>query len=72
MDRIGSADNTVTARPLATDSGTVSVKDFVKQLAVANRFVAQVTPFNENPITAIFDLIGFDVVAPQILEACQR
>ena len=33
--------------------------------------VAQVTPYNENPITAVFDLTGVEEVVAQILEACE-
>jgi type VI secretion system protein VasI len=44
---------------------------FIKQLIYVDRFVAKVTPFDESPITAIFDLNGISVIGPQILEACR-
>lgn len=43
---------------------------FVKKLMTVDRFVAQVTPYNENPITAVFDLTGIEHVGQQVLEAC--
>ena len=44
---------------------------FIAQLAAADRFVVQVTPYNEGPVTAVFDLKGIDVIAPQVLELCR-
>jgi hypothetical protein len=35
------------------------------------QFVARVTPYKENAITAVFDLTGINNVAPEVLEACQ-
>jgi type VI secretion system protein VasI len=46
-------------------------EDVIARLISADRFVAQVTPYNENPVTAVFDLKGIDVIAPQVLEPCR-
>jgi type VI secretion system protein VasI len=32
--------------------------EFIRELMAVDRFVAQVTPYNENPITAVFDVRG--------------
>ena len=31
---------------------------FIRELMAADRFVAQVTPYNESPVTAVFELTG--------------
>ncbi|MFW5828422.1 MAG: hypothetical protein ACOCU4_10025 [Alkalispirochaeta sp.] len=36
------------------------VGEFVGQLAGAERFVARTTPYNESPVTAVFDLSGLE------------
>lgn len=59
-----SADNTVTFAP--SGRGFMAL-----QLVDAERMVAQVTPYNENPITAVFDLIGVKEAVAQILAACE-
>jgi type VI secretion system protein VasI len=43
---------------------------FVKKLITIDRSVAQVTPYNENPITAVFGLIGIEHAGQQVLDAC--
>ena len=59
-----SADNTVTFSRLDFPS-------YIRNLMEADRFVAQVTPHNDNPITAEFDLTGIENVVPQVLEHCE-
>ena len=60
--------------PASTSSWTVSTdskasfypenpNDFVNRLARAETLIARVTPFQENPITAVFDVRGFRVAA---------
>jgi hypothetical protein len=60
--RIGKEDAIRTRWSLSTDKkGTFFHGDVIKlirKLFEANRFVAQVTPYNESPITAIFDIRG--------------
>ena len=43
---------------------------WIKRLKDADRFVAQVRPYNENPITAVFDLTGMEEGVAQVLDAC--
>lgn len=43
---------------------------FIQWLTDANRLVAQVKPYNDDPLTAVFDLTGIDQIGPQILETC--
>ena len=59
-----SADNTVTFSRLDFSS-------FVRSLMEADRFEAQITPNNDNPIDAVFDLTGIEEAVPQVLEYCE-
>ena len=43
---------------------------FIKKLLAAKRLVAQVTPYNESPITAIFDLTGIESAIVPLRETC--
>jgi len=43
---------------------------FIQQLLTTTRFVAQVTPYNESPITAVFDLTGLANAIRPLQEAC--
>jgi type VI secretion system protein VasI len=47
-----------------------NVPDFVQQLAAVGRFVAQVTPYNESPVTATFDVGGLQVAIRPLRAAC--
>jgi hypothetical protein len=44
--------------------------DFIKSLVEADRLVAQVTPYSESPVTAIFDLAGIQDHIGKLREAC--
>lgn len=50
--------------PVSTDNEATfypgDVGDFVRQLAEAERLVARTTPYNESPVTAVFDLSGLE------------
>lgn len=59
-----SADNTVTFSRLDFSS-------FMRSLMEADRFEAQITPNNDNPIDAVFDLTGIEEAVPQVLEYCE-
>lgn len=50
--------------------GALTTSDFIYALKNADRFVAQVTPYQEFPITAVFDLTGIQQVTPQVLGRC--
>ncbi len=43
---------------------------FIKKLLAGKRLVAQVTPHNESPITAIFDLTGIENAIVPLRETC--
>lgn len=45
--------------------------DYLKKLLVVDSFVAQVTPYNENPITAVFDIRGLDNAIKPLRETCR-
>jgi type VI secretion system protein VasI len=60
--RIGDEDARTAEWSLSTDSKATFYPDsditFIQQLLDADRLVAQVTPYAESPVTAIFDLTG--------------
>lgn len=43
----------------------------LKQLAESETFLAQVTPYNESPVTAIFDLAGIKNAIKPLRETCK-
>ncbi len=45
--------------------------EFAKSLESSKKFVAQVTPYMESPITAVFELNGIDKVVKSIREICE-
>lgn len=59
----GSADHKSTFYPLET-------AEFLGELEASEKFVAQLTPYQENPITAEFDLRGLKGAAVPLMEAC--
>jgi type VI secretion system protein VasI len=48
------------------------VATFIAAMSASNQFVAQVTPYNENPVTAVFNTTGLDRLLPSLWEACPR
>lgn len=44
--------------------------DLLRQTASQKRLVIQTTPYNESPITAVFDLAGTKNAINEIAEAC--
>lgn len=46
---------------------------FIKDLMSADNgsFVAQLTPYNENPVTGVFDISGLSNISNQVFEACE-
>lgn len=72
--RIGDADAETAKWSLSTDNeATFYPYDdiaFIKQLLNADRLVAQVTPYDESPVTAIFDLTGLTNAIHPLQEAC--
>lgn len=72
--RIGEQDSQSMEWILSTDAQasfypSETVESFLAQLRETERFVAQITPTNSMPITAIFDVSGASAVIPQVL-AC--
>ena len=47
------------------------VVDFIKKLESSKKFVAQITPYKESPITAVFDLNGIEKVTKALKETCE-
>jgi len=45
--------------------------EFVQRLLDVDQLVAQVTPYNENPITAVFELDGIQEAIIPLREACE-
>lgn len=44
--------------------------NLLKQMVVENRLVLRMTPYGENPVTAIFDTTGMDVHLRELAETC--
>jgi type VI secretion system protein VasI len=62
LTRLGDQQASRSKWSLSTDSKATfyphSGEDFIRGLVEVDRFVAQTTPYNESPITAIFDVRG--------------
>jgi len=43
---------------------------FLKQILQSNKLVAQITPYNESPVTAIFDTSGLENAIKPLREIC--
>jgi len=74
--RVGSQEAIQSYWGLSTDYQATfypgTAQHFISQLAVDDSFVAQVTPYAESPITAMFRLSGIELVAQDILAACGK
>lgn len=44
---------------------------FLKGMLKSNKLLAQITPYNDNPITAVFDITGFDAAVKPLRELCK-
>lgn len=44
---------------------------YIKKMMTSNSFVAQVTPFNESPITAVFDTTGLENAIKPVRDVCK-
>lgn len=71
--RIGDAEAQTSQWSVSTDhTATFYPADaiaFIRQLAQAERLVAQVTPYSESPQTVIFQLAGIDTILDQLAKA---
>ena len=77
LTRVGKNYATSSNWSLSTDSqatfypgGRSKTIDFIKSLINEDSFVAQVTPYNESPVTAIFDIKGLQKAIQPLREAC--
>lgn len=74
LTRVGSQRAVTKSWGLSTDSqatfhrgGTIS---FIKKMMEADKLVAQITPYNENPVTAVFDTAGLENAIKPLRETC--
>ena len=73
LTRIGSNPATTEEWSLSTNKkATFKEKPitFLKKMAKEDKLVTQVTPFNQSPVTAIFDIRGLDEALKPLREAC--
>lgn len=73
LTRIGKKKATTLRWHLSTDSqASFHPKPipFVNELLEANSLVAQITPYNESPTTAVFDTTGLGKAIEPLLKAC--
>jgi Type VI secretion system VasI, EvfG, VC_A0118 len=72
--RIGDAEATTERWNSSTDKTATfypgDAIEFVKKLEINKKFVAQITPYMESPITAVFDLNGIEKVTKTLKETC--
>ncbi len=74
ITRLGNGDAKNQKWPLSTDKKATfypgDAGAFLEQLLTADRFVAQTTPYNESPITAVFELAGLAAAVKPLREVC--
>ena len=74
LTRIGSNKAKTKRWSLSTDSRATFYPgtpiQFIKKMTTSNKLVSQVTPYNENPITAIFDTTGLKNAIKTVQETC--
>jgi hypothetical protein len=72
--RVGAAPAATQRWGVSTDSNATftpgSPVELIKRMAKADRLVLQTTPYNENPVTAVFPLKGIDVAVKSLAEGC--
>jgi type VI secretion system protein VasI len=72
--RIGDGQASTQRWGLSTDSKATFAPnwagDLLKKMATANKLVVQTTPYNENPVTAIFDTTGMADALEPLMEVC--
>lgn len=74
--RIGTKEARTSVWGLSTDNEATfypyDVAGFIQELLGTSRFVAQVTPYEESPITAVFDITGLKNAIRPLEKACGR
>ena len=72
--RVGTAEAATQRWGISTDSNATfapgSPVALIQKMGKADRLVLQTTPYNENPITAVFKLKGIDVATKALAESC--
>jgi hypothetical protein len=72
--RVGTGKASTDSWPASTDNEATfypaSYVGLIKRLINADRFVAQVTPYNESPVTAVFELAGLSEKVTPLRRAC--
>ncbi|MGF1736523.1 type VI secretion system-associated protein TagO [Photobacterium satsumensis] len=73
LTRVGSDKAETENWSLSTDSKASFKRKpipMIKQMLGQSKFVAQITPYNESPVTAIFDINGIDSAIKPLRETC--
>lgn len=72
--RVGAAEATTQRWGISTDSQATfapgSPVGLIQKMGKADRLVLQTTPYNENPVTAIFTLKGMGVATKALSDSC--
>ena len=72
--RIGNAKAETRSWNISTDNLATFYRrndvEFIKALLNTDRFLAQVTPYGENPVTATFDITGLSIAVVPLRETC--
>ncbi len=73
--RIGSEPATTQQWDLSTDSKATFAPgwagNLLRRMASTDKFIAQVVPYNESPVTAIFDTAGMADALEPLMEVCE-
>lgn len=73
--RVGSKKAVKRYWPLSTDSQSSfaeNPKKLINQMLGKQKFIAQVTPYNDSPVTAVFDISGIDIAVKPIIDVCGK
>lgn len=73
LTRIGDFKATTTSWSISTDKKATFRRrpiSFLKKMLKSNKMIAQVTPYNENPVTAIFDTSGLVNAIKPLRDTC--
>lgn len=73
LTRIGSNKATTSQWTLSTDKKATFHRkpiSFLKQMSESDKLLAQITPYNENPVTAVFDIKGASNALEPLRKTC--
>ena len=73
LTRVGKKDAVTRRWNLSTDSKATFHPNsilFLKEMLTSSKLVAQTTPYNDNPVTAIFDTSGMENAVKPLREIC--